>query len=166
MSVAGTRSTSASNNIRERAAGLVITDAGKAKPSTFLLLHQRNGRHWGFPKGRIEDGETEEAAALREAQEETGLAKFYLVPGFRVVTTYTFTRGSTTVSKEVVYFLARVEDCAIVLSPEHTAGCWLSYEVAYKQLTYEDTREILSKARDYLSSQIAGYAPPLKCENR
>ena len=154
--MAGTRSISVSNKIRERAAGLVITNAGEAEPPAFLLLHQRHGRHWGFPKGRIEDGETEEAAALREAQEETGLAKIRLIPGFRAVTTYTFTRGPTTVSKQVVYFLACVEDCAIVLSSEHTAGCWLSYEVAYKQLTYEDTRKILSRARDHLSSQIAG----------
>jgi len=154
--VAVTKSTSVSKNIRERSAGLVITTAGKTKTEapTFLLVHQRHGRHWGFPKGRIEAGETEEDAALREAREETGLAKICLVRGFRAITTYTFMRDQATVSKEVVYFLGCVDGRDIVLSSEHTAWCWLPYEAAHAQLTYEDTRKILSEARDYLSGQV------------
>ena len=34
-----------------------------------------DGRHWGFPKGLIEPGESPEAAALREISEETGIAR-------------------------------------------------------------------------------------------
>lgn len=135
----------------------MIITAGKTKAETptFLLVHQRHGRHWGFPKGRIETGEKEEDAALREAREETGLAKIYLVPGFRAITTYTFMRDQATVSKEVVYFLGCVAGGRdIVLSSEHTAWCWLPYEAAHTQLTYEDTRKILSEARDYLSGQV------------
>ena len=33
----------------------------------------RANRHWGLPKGHLEEGETPEAAALREVAEETGL---------------------------------------------------------------------------------------------
>ena len=34
-----------------------------------------DGRHWGFPKGLLEAGETPEAAALREISEETGIPR-------------------------------------------------------------------------------------------
>jgi 8-oxo-dGTP pyrophosphatase MutT (NUDIX family) len=60
-----------------RSAVLVLFGAGAAGPD--LLYIQRNEglrRHAGqpaFPGGKIEDGETPVAAALREAAEETGL---------------------------------------------------------------------------------------------
>ena len=38
-----------------------------------LLCHVTGQRHWDLPKGGIERGETECAAALRETREETGL---------------------------------------------------------------------------------------------
>lgn len=38
-----------------------------------LLCHVTGQRHWDLPKGGIEPGETECAAALRETHEETGL---------------------------------------------------------------------------------------------
>lgn len=38
-----------------------------------LLCHVTGQHHWDLPKGGIESGETECAAALRETREETGL---------------------------------------------------------------------------------------------
>ncbi len=38
----------------------------------YLLLHYSAG-HWDFSKGKIEEGETKQQAALRELFEETGL---------------------------------------------------------------------------------------------
>ena len=39
----------------------------------FLLVKNKNGHHWSFPKGHIEIGETIKDTALREIEEETGL---------------------------------------------------------------------------------------------
>ena len=42
---------------------------------TILLVQEAAGAHqgcWGLPKGRVDQGESPEAAALRELQEETG----------------------------------------------------------------------------------------------
>lgn len=51
-----------------RAAGCVVhDDAGN------MLLILRNGR-WDLPKGKVEPGETLLQAALREVEEETGIA--------------------------------------------------------------------------------------------
>ena len=39
-----------------------------------LLVHRPHYNDWTFPKGKAKDDETDEDAALREVQEETGLA--------------------------------------------------------------------------------------------
>jgi 8-oxo-dGTP pyrophosphatase MutT (NUDIX family) len=46
--------------------GLVLNDAGK------LLMIYRRGK-WDLPKGKLDEGETIEACAVREVMEETGL---------------------------------------------------------------------------------------------
>ena len=38
-----------------------------------LLVHRPKYDDWTFPKGKAEDGETDEECALREVREETGL---------------------------------------------------------------------------------------------
>jgi 8-oxo-dGTP diphosphatase len=38
-----------------------------------LLVHRPAYDDWSFPKGKLEPGETWEAAAVREVEEETGL---------------------------------------------------------------------------------------------
>ncbi|MBM3677606.1 MAG: NUDIX hydrolase [Actinobacteria bacterium] len=38
-----------------------------------LLIHRARYGDWTFPKGKVEPGETDEACALREVEEETGL---------------------------------------------------------------------------------------------
>jgi len=39
----------------------------------FLLVRGRPKQLWSFPKGRVEDHETKEHAAIRELREETGV---------------------------------------------------------------------------------------------
>lgn len=51
-----------------RAAGGVIQRDGRV-----LVVHRPGHLDWSFPKGKLEEGETWEAAALREVEEETGL---------------------------------------------------------------------------------------------
>lgn len=55
-----------------RAAGGVVwrVDGGVAE---VLLVHRPKYDDWTFPKGKLDEGETEEEAALREVHEETGL---------------------------------------------------------------------------------------------
>ena len=48
----------------------------------FLTISHRSDGHWGFPKGHVEKGESEEETAIREIYEETGL-QVNLIDGFR-----------------------------------------------------------------------------------
>lgn len=56
------------------AAGGLVTD-----PEGRLLVFFRRG-YWDLPKGKIDPGESPEAAALREVREETGLSELTLGP--------------------------------------------------------------------------------------
>jgi 8-oxo-dGTP pyrophosphatase MutT (NUDIX family) len=49
------------------AGGLVVCDG------LVLLVHRPKYDDWSFPKGKCDDGEPDEACALREVEEETGL---------------------------------------------------------------------------------------------
>jgi 8-oxo-dGTP diphosphatase len=51
-----------------RAAGGLVVREGKV-----LLVHRPKYDDWSFPKGKCDEGESDEACALREVAEETGL---------------------------------------------------------------------------------------------
>jgi 8-oxo-dGTP diphosphatase len=51
-----------------RAAGGLVVREGKV-----LLVHRPKYDDWSFPKGKCDEGESDEACALREVVEETGL---------------------------------------------------------------------------------------------
>jgi 8-oxo-dGTP pyrophosphatase MutT (NUDIX family) len=56
-----------------RAAGGVIHRRNRRGETEVLLVHRPEQADWTFPKGKLEPGETDEACALREVEEETGL---------------------------------------------------------------------------------------------
>ena len=66
------------------------------------VIEQSINGHYGFPKGHVEQGETETETALREVYEEVGL-KPSLTKGFRETVEYYI--PSVNVQKTVVYFL-------------------------------------------------------------
>lgn len=135
---------------RELSAGFVIT-ARLDGVRKFLVLRHRNGGHWAFPKGRVEDGEDELAAARRETREETGIGDIEPIPDFHIETSYDFWRDGHPVSKRVTYFLAEVATGTVCLSDEHQESRWLSVQEAAEFLTYEESRGVLERAARHLA---------------
>lgn len=58
---------------RPSAGGIIVGPEGK------IVLVEQHANSWSFPKGGIEEGETELEAAVREIYEETGLKDITLV---------------------------------------------------------------------------------------
>ena len=54
------------------AAGGVVARAARRTRAEVLLVHRPKYDDWSLPKGKLEPGETHEAAACREVEEETG----------------------------------------------------------------------------------------------
>lgn len=129
----------------ERSAGIVLfrEDSGK---KLFLLLHYPSG-HWDFVKGRIEKGEQEKEAAIREAREETGITDVEFIDGFEEKTHYTYQYDGKLVKKEVVFFLGKTKTSAVTISDEHLDHVWLEYEPAHAKTTYQNAKSLLQKSR-------------------
>jgi 8-oxo-dGTP diphosphatase len=56
-----------------RAAGGLVVRRGEDGTAEVLVVHRPAYDDWSFPKGKLEPGEREDEAAVREVEEETGL---------------------------------------------------------------------------------------------
>ena len=116
----------------------------------FLLIKTMSG-NWGFPKGHVEDGETEVETAKREIKEETGL-DVELDTKFREMASY-YTKED--ILKDVVYFIGTViggEQQPMENEIEDIK--WLDKEEAKMMLAHDSAKTILDKATEYLKKEI------------
>jgi len=152
---------------REKSAGIILFRMENNEPH-YLLLHyapSEKGRkgHWGFTKGHVEKGETDEQAARRETAEETGIRELKILPGFKRSEKYFFKRvyglkgkareKAPWVFKLVIFFLAQTHIENVQLSHEHIGFVWLPYKEAHKKITFKNSKELLKRANDFVISK-------------
>ncbi|MCK4520693.1 NUDIX domain-containing protein [Candidatus Parcubacteria bacterium] len=141
----------------EKSAGAVIFRKEKDK-IYYLLLHYPSGSrsqedYWDFSKGHIEKGEKELETVKREAEEETGIKDLKFVNGFKEWIKYFFKFKKENIFKIVTFYLAETKIEKIKLSPEHIGFQWLLYEQATKRLKFDNTKEVLKKANDFIEKK-------------
>lgn len=129
---------------KERSAGVIVC-MEKPDGNRFLLLNYPTG-HWDFVKGKIEQGETLHQTAVRETKEETGISDLEFVEGFEEKINYNFQFEGELIQKEVIFFLAKTKTHTVNVSHEHLDYTWLDYDNALEKVTYQNAKNMLSKA--------------------
>lgn len=119
-----------------------------------LLLRKLNG-DWVLPKGRIENDETPEMAAVREVREETGVKAELM--DFLGDTAYDFKNGWNSIeliNKKVKWYLMLAKNQHLV--PQREEGFvevkFIPFNRVDEFAKYEDERQIINRAIErYLS---------------
>jgi 8-oxo-dGTP pyrophosphatase MutT (NUDIX family) len=120
-----------------KASGGVVWRRGE-RGLEVALVHRPRYDDWSFPKGKLDEGEGWEEAALREVEEEIGLRcrlGHELPP-----TSYRDSKGR---AKIVRYWLMEPLDGEFVPSHEVDEVRWLTPADADRQLSYEHDRRLL-----------------------
>ncbi len=100
----------------------------------------------------MEGQETEQEAAKRELEEETGIQNFELIPGYRESIEYTFSVNKKVIQKEVVFFVGKTSETQVKISHEHQGFVWLPYEQALQKLTFDNAKNLIKKAEQHLKN--------------
>jgi 8-oxo-dGTP diphosphatase len=129
-----------------RAAGGVLVRGGSERPEV-AVIHRPKYRDWSLPKGKLDDGEDFEQAALREVEEETGM-RAELGPELSSVS-YVDRKGRT---KLVRYWQMRVLEGEFEAGPEVDELRWLDPDRARELLSYAHDAELVREAIDAISS--------------
>ena len=118
---------------------------------SILLLQYPQG-HWSFPKGHIEEADSDHfATAKRELLEETGISEVSIIEGWMSKTEYSFFSKGNPVTKQVFWYLANTDELNVKLSHEHTNYMWVNFDEASEQLTFEQEVNLLNSAKDFLN---------------
>ncbi len=136
-----------------RSAGTIVYSGSRRNPR-YLVIQYRKARHWDFPRGHVEKGETDLEAAKRELKEETGISQAHFVKGFHAKTSWKLPKPdrSGATHKIVVFFLCESRSKRVHLSHEHMHFAWLPIEPAWRKITFPNMREVLEKAHVFLQT--------------
>jgi 8-oxo-dGTP pyrophosphatase MutT (NUDIX family) len=140
---------------REVSAGGVVFRRTEDGVTRFLLIRD-SYRHWGLPKGHLEDGETPAAAASRETFEETGLADLRLHGPIRIIDWHFRFRGRR-IHKYCHFFLFESPAAEAVPQVDEgiTACRWLPLDEALGTLSYDNARGVLKRAGEMARTLVA-----------
>jgi 8-oxo-dGTP diphosphatase len=123
-----------------RAAGGVVVRRSVGNGWELALVYRASRCDWGFPKGKLEPGETELFCARREVEEETGLV--CSIGPYVGQTHYVDRRDRP---KVVHYWLMEPLTGSFKASEEVDDMQWVPIGISGKILSYEHDRVLLEK---------------------
>jgi 8-oxo-dGTP diphosphatase len=112
-----------------------------------IIVHRPRYDDWSLPKGKLDPGETDEEAALREVEEETTVVAD-LGPEL-LSTTYLDRSGKT---KRVRYWAMTPRSGSPAPANEIDDAVWVPLDEAARRLTYERDEAVLEDLRSRLDS--------------
>ena len=133
------------------AGGLVLRlDGGQIEAALIGRLDRRKRLVWSMPKGHLEEGETAEQAAVREAEEETGIQSKVIAP--LGVIDFWFVAEGRRIHKTVHHFV--LEATGGDLSDEDIEVeevAWVPVAELPTRLGYADERRLLERVPGLLA---------------
>ena len=123
-----------------RAAGGVVRRDG-----LIAVVHRPQHGDWSLPKGKLEPGEDDATAAVREVREETGHEA--VIERDLGTVSYEVATGRP---KTVRWYLMTASPDATDLADDVDDVRWLAPEGVEELLTYATDRDVLDRAREYL----------------
>jgi len=124
------------------AAGAVLRRAD----GRIALVHRPKYDDWTLPKGKLEAGESDEEAALREVWEETG--HHGRITGELGESHYTVVRDGVERPKRVRYFVMEVAGGSFEAHAEVDEIDWVTADEARELLSYDRDRDVLARWAD------------------
>jgi dihydroneopterin triphosphate diphosphatase len=122
-------------------------DSGRRQ---YLLLKrlESHGGFWQSVTGSLEEGETHEQAAIREVEEETGIARpasdlidLCLVNTFEIAPLWREKYAPGITHNEETCFALRVDKCEVRVDPlEHVTYDWVSFGRAMEMLYWNSSK--------------------------
>jgi 8-oxo-dGTP pyrophosphatase MutT (NUDIX family) len=133
------------------AGGIVLRSDDEGTPQFLVVTAKDNPKHWIFPKGHIEHGESAEVAAVREVLEETGIET--------TLRTYLGTTGFWFNEDMIQVAFYLLSYCRSVGMGEGRTIRWCTYQEALALLSFEDTKALLRRALALIQSEQEGCPP-------
>jgi 8-oxo-dGTP pyrophosphatase MutT (NUDIX family) len=124
------------------AAGGVVENA----EGNILLIFRRD--FWDLPKGKIDKGETQEHAAVREVQEETGIQQLDLLNPIQT-TYHTYTQKEKRILKETFWYRMKTQESTLIPQTEEDIeqAIWVDLKtfITPELPIYKNILEVLKK---------------------
>lgn len=131
----------------EKSCGAIVFHKFDNEYKILLVQFEHNKElRWGFPKGHIEQNETEIQAAEREVKEEVGLS-IKIVSDFRASTNFSMKPG--TIMQAIYYCAESLETDTNPQESEVKKATWFKFSDALNCLTYKCDKKILLKFIDF-----------------
>ncbi len=132
-------------NRTESAGGIVINPKGE------VLVVSQHGTSWSLPKGHIETGEEQLAAARREIYEEAGITKLEYVADLGSYERFKLSAAGGEDASELktihMFLFRTVEDILRPVDLENPEARWVAPEQVASLLTHPKDREFFLRHR-------------------
>ena len=133
------------------AGGLVLDRPALDARAALIGRRDRRGRIvWSLPKGHLEQGESQEDAAVREVAEETGIHG--RIVGSLGSIDFWFTAGGRRIHKTVHHYLMLAESGELSDEDiEVAAVAWVPLDETLGRLAYATERDLIARVPDVLA---------------